>query len=241
MAVNHPVIGSSPIRGANFLTPLKFMKHLEIFYDIISPYAYLGLELFSRSELFGKIDFTLTPISLGTILKATNNPGPANIAPKRKVALLDFCMQCTLNEIPALGPPHHPFMPLPALRFIHCIEDMELRFKAALEINRECWAKGNAVDSEELITECLRKTDFFQEEWNDIYLFTKERGGRRALKAATSRALELNVFGVPTFRYDDINFWGSDRLDLLSEYINNPTKFKDNNYEKMLNTTPGTI
>jgi len=217
------------------------MKHLEIFYDIISPYAYLGLELFSRSELYGKINFTLTPISLGTVLKATNNPGPANIIPKRKVALLDFCMQCTLNNIPSVGPPHHPFMPLPALRFIHCIEDMELRLKAALEINKECWAKGNAVDSEELITECLKNTDFFQEEWNDIYLFTKEKGGRRALKAATSRALELNVFGVPTFRYDEVNFWGSDRLSLLSEYINDPAKFKDNNYEKMLNTTPGTI
>ena len=100
---------------------------------------------------------------------------------------------------------------MPAMRFIHCIEDSELRFKAALEINKECWARGNAVDSEELISDCLKKTDFFQQEWNDIYTFTKENKGRQALKLATKRAIELDVFGVPTFRYDEINFW--DRID----------------------------
>ena len=217
------------------------MKNLEIFYDIISPYAYLGLELFSRSKLSKEIDFTLTPVSLGIILNNTGNPGPANIAPKRKVALLDFCMQCTRNDIEALGPPHHPFNPMPAMRFIHCVENKELRFKAALEINRQCWAKGKAVDSEELITDALKKTDFFQDEWEDIYTFTKELGGRQLLKKATAKALGINVFGVPTFRYDDINFWGSDRIQLLEEYIENPGKFKNNNYEKMLNTTPGTL
>ena len=241
MAVNHPVIGSSPIRGANFLNFTKYMKQLEIFYDIISPYAYLGLELFSRSALSKDINFNLTPVSLGTILNRTENPGPANIAPKRKVALLDFCMQCTRNDVPAIGPPNHPFNPMPAMRFIHCIEDKDLRFKAALAINRECWAEGKAVNSEELITEALKKTNFFQKEWEDIYTFTKENGGRQALKKATVRALELNVFGVPTFRYDEINFWGSDRIQLLEEYIKNPDRFKDNNYEKMLNTTPGTL
>ncbi len=217
------------------------MKHLEIFYDIISPYAYLGLELFSHSKLSKKISFTLTPVSLGTILSKTENPGPANIAPKRKGALLDFCMQCTINDIPALGPPHHPFNPLPAMRFIHCIDEPELRFKAALAVNKQCWAEGKAVDNEELISETLRKTDFFQDEWDDIYTFTKTNGGRQHLKKATARALELDVFGVPTFRYDGVNFWGSDRIQLLEEYIKDPNKFQNNNYEKMLNTTPGTL
>jgi len=220
---------------------LQLMKNLEIFYDIISPYAYLGLELFSRSSLSNDLNVSLTPVSLGTILNKTENPGPANIAPKRKVALLDFCMQCTLNDVPALGPPHHPFNPMPSMRFIHCIEDQELRFKAALAINKQCWAEGKAVDSEELITECLKSTDFFQDEWEDIYSFTKSNGGRQLLKKATARALELNVFGVPTFRYDDVNFWGSDRINLLQEYIKNSEKFKNNNYEKMLNTTPGIL
>ena len=215
------------------------MKPLEIFYDIISPYAYLGLELFKRSELFDKLDFTLTPVALGSILNSTENPGPANIAPKRKVALLDFCMQCAQHNVPALGPPQHPFNPMHVLRFLHGIEDQQLRFKAALYLNKCCWADGIAVDTEEAVGEALQKTDFFQEEWSDVAAFIKNTRGRKTLKVETARALELDVFGVPTFRYDDVNFWGSDRLELLAAYIESPEKFKNTNYEKMLNTPSG--
>jgi 2-hydroxychromene-2-carboxylate isomerase len=215
------------------------MNKIEIFYDIISPYAYLGLELFARHELSQKIDFSLTPVSLGSILSSTGNPGPANIPPKREVALLDFCLQCVKYDIPAIGPPNHPFNPMPATRFISCIDDPELKFKAALYINKCCWADGVVVNTEDALTELLKKTDFFQTEWEDIYTFTKERGGRKKMKLATTRALELKVFGVPTFRYDEINFWGSDRLELLNDYIDTPEKYKNTHYLKMLNTTPG--
>jgi 2-hydroxychromene-2-carboxylate isomerase len=215
------------------------MKNLEIFYDVISPYAYLGLELFSQRPLSNQVNFTITPVSLGIILGRTGNPGPANIAPKRKVALLDFCMQCTKHNIPAIGPPEHPFNPMPATRFIHCIEDNKLRFKAALALNKECWGNGNAIDTEERITETLKNTDFFQEEWQDANTFIKEHGGRKKLKEATYRALELDIFGVPTFRYNEVNFWGSDRLELLKAYIDSPQQFTPNNYEKMLNTPSG--
>jgi 2-hydroxychromene-2-carboxylate isomerase len=215
------------------------MKKLEIFYDIISPYAYLGLELFSRDELSKESEFDITPVSLGSILGATGNPGPANILPKRKGALLDFCMQCELNNIPAIGPPRHPFNPMPATRFIHCIDNMKLRYKAALHLNKACWAKGIAIDTEDAIKECLESTDFFQTEWTDIDSFTKANDGRKKLKFHTSRALELDVFGVPTFRYDNINFWGSDRIDLLKAYITNPAKFQHSNYDKMINTPSG--
>ena len=215
------------------------MKTIEIFYDIISPYAYLGLELFSRHSLSRTIDFTISPVSLGLILGKTGNPGPANIAPKRKGALLDFCMQSAKHEIPAIGPPEHPFNPMPATRFIHSIENSTLRFKATLALNAYCWGQGKAVDDEECITEALKETDFFQDEWSDIKSFIKENRGRQKLKETTYRALELDVFGVPTFRYDGINFWGSDRLDLLQEYINNPDKLTDNHYQKMITTPAG--
>lgn len=215
------------------------MKEIEIFYDIISPYAYLGLELFSRHPISQDISFTITPVSLGSILSSTGNPGPANIAPKRNVVLHDFCLQCVRYEVPALGPPKHPFNPMPATRFISCIEESELRFKVALHINKCCWADGLAVDTEEALTELLKKTEFFQEEWDDIYTFTKANNGRKKMKMATNRALELNVFGVPTFRYDNVNFWGSDRLELLVDYTKNSGKYQNTNYQKMLNTASG--
>ena len=173
------------------------------------------------------------------ILGRTGNPGPANIAPKRKVALFDFCMQCARFDVPAIGPPEHPFNPMPLTRFIHSIDDEKLKYKATLFLNKHCWGEGKAVDTEEAISEALKQSEFFQTEWEDISLFIKENNGRRKLKEATARALDADVFGVPTFRYDGINFWGSDRLDLLQAYIDDPDKFQNTNYEKMINTPSG--
>jgi len=215
------------------------MTELEIFYDIISPYSYLGLELFKRHELFQKCRVTLTPVSLGTVLGATGNPGPANIAPKRRVALLDVCLQSRKHDVIIKGPPAHPFIPLIPMRFIHSIEDLALRFETALVLNRECWAFSCRMDREEDIFTALQKHNQMRDEWQDISAFIRNNNGRGKLKQATKRAVELDVFGVPTFRYKGINFWGSDRLELLNDYLSNEDFFKDTHYERMLNLPSG--
>lgn len=213
---------------------------IEIFYDIISPYSYLGLELFNRSSLKDKFEIVTTPVLLGVILGATENPGPANIPSKRRVALYDVCLQCKRFDVPFVGPPGHPFIPLAAARFIHSIENQQLRFETALQVNRLCWADSKAMDTEEKITAGLKdKHPNFQPEWEDISALIKENNGRKLLKSATARALELDIFGVPTFRYDEVNFWGSDRLDLLEDYIENPDKYKETSYQRMLNLPSG--
>ena len=212
---------------------------IEVFYDIISPYAYLGMELLSRHQLSHEQEITITPISLGSVLGATNNPGPANIAPKRKVALFDVCLQCRRHDVEILGPPAHPFIPLTVLRFIHSINDQQERFRMALHINKLCWKEGKAVDSEESLISALEDSGELKEEWRDLRGFIKQGAGRKKLKEATQRALDLDVFGVPTFRYNDINFWGSDRLELLDLYIKDPSQFANTNYERMINLPSG--
>lgn len=212
------------------------MSKLEVFYDIISPYAYLGLERLKRSSLSEKVEIEVLPVSLGTILGETGNPGPANIPAKRPGALFDVCLQCRRFGVEILGPPEHPFMPMVAMRFIHSISDLKERFETALLVNKLCWADGLAVDTEEALLSALEGAGVLKEEWKDLSAFTKAGRGRQGYKQATRKALAENVFGVPTFRYDGINFWGSDRLELLELYIEDPSQFADMNYEKMLNT-----
>ena len=212
------------------------MSKIQVFYDIISPYAYLGLERLSKSVLRNDFEIELLPISLGTVLGETGNPGPANIPAKRGGALFDACMQCRRYGVEIYGPPQHPFMPMTAMRFIHSISDLNERFETALLVNKLCWANGLAVDTEEALLTALEGVGVLKEEWKDLSGFIRAGRGRQGYKAATKQALELNVFGVPTFRYDEINFWGSDRLELLEMYIADPSQFDDMNFDKMINT-----
>ena len=216
------------------------MDNIEIFYDIISPYSYLALELFDRSELKDKVEVKITPVALGSILQSTGNPGPAGVEVKRGEALRDCCMQAQRQGVKLLGPPKHPFNTLPALRFISCIDDDQERYNAALAINQACWAESKDVSIEEGIEGVLRETSLMKSEWEDVYSFVKERRGRQVLKQATARALELKVFGVPTFRVNDkMNFWGSDRFELISDYLERPDFYDFSAYERMLNIEGG--
>ena len=216
------------------------MNKIEIFYDIISPYSYLGLELFAKSDMANECEVILTPVALGAVLQSTGNPGPAGIEAKRGEALRDCCMQSQRLGVKIQGPPAHPFNTLPALRFVACIEDQKLRFEAAIAINRACWAESKLADSEEALQEILSDAGLMRDEWADIDAFIKAANGRRVLKANTKRALELQVFGVPTFPLNhEMNFWGSDRLELLEDYLKRPDSYEFEAYERMLNIKSG--
>ena len=207
---------------------------ITIYYDVISPYAYMGLELFKRSSLFKEQKFELIPVLLAKLLQFTNNPGPNGIELKRYPIIMDTCLQAKFFDIELQGPPKHPFINLPLMRFLHCIDNQKLRFEVALILNKACWARSISVEREEEIIAILAK-EYWQDEWRDLDKFIKENNGRKKLKDATSKALENNIFGVPTFRYKEVNFWGSDRIKLLEEFIKNPQYYLDNSYEKMIN------
>ncbi|EDM29511.1 DSBA oxidoreductase [Lentisphaera araneosa HTCC2155] len=216
------------------------MSEIEVFYDIISPYSFLALELLDRSSLKDEHDVILTPVALGSILQMTGNPGPAGVEAKRGEALRDCCMQAQRQGVQLLGPPAHPFNTLPALRFITCIEDQAERYEVAIKLNRACWSEGKDISTDEGIEAVLCELGLMKDEWKDVYNFIKENKGRPLLKQATSRALELKVFGVPTFRIDDeMNIWGSDRFELIEDYIKRPDFYSFEAYERMLNINSG--
>ena len=215
------------------------MSKLEVYYDVISPYSYLGLELLKKSPLAENLEIEILPISLGTVLGETGNPGPANIPAKRPGALFDVCLQCRRHGIEIYGPPAHPFMPMVAMRFLHAISDLSERFDMALLINKLCWADGLAIDTEEALLAALEGANALKDEWRDLSGFVKANRGRQGYKQATRAALAKNVFGVPTFRYNEINFWGSDRLELLELYVADPSQFEDMHFERMMNLPSG--
>lgn len=216
------------------------MSKIEVFYDIISPYSFLALELLDQSSLKNGNEIILSPVALGSILQVTGNPGPAGIEVKRGEALRDCCMQAQRQGVKLLGPPAHPFNTLSALRFISCIEDIKERYEVAIALNRACWSESKDISTDEGIEAVLKDLGLMKNEWLDIYEFIKKNNGRKVLKQATARALDLKVFGVPTFRInDEMNFWGSDRFDLIEDYISRPNFYKFDAYERMLNINSG--
>ena len=133
------------------------MNSIEIFYDIISPYSYLALELLIDLSFKEDNEIILSPVALGSLLQMTGNPGPAGVEIKRGEALRDCCMQAQRQNVTLKGPPKHPFNTLPALRFVSCIEDQSERYKIALLLNRACWAEVEMSLVKSQLNNCWKK------------------------------------------------------------------------------------
>ena len=59
---------------------------------------------------------------------------------------------------------------------------------------------------------------------------------KQALIDSTQTASEQGVFGVPSLRIDSQVFWGSDSIDWILAYLDNPSMFDEPAFKKALLT-----
>src|ERR1700733_4070173 len=85
-------------------------------FDVISPFAYLGLKQLSQLPKDVHVEFV--PILFAGLLNHHGQVGNAEIAPKRRFTYRFALWRARKMGIPMRFPPAHPFNPLTALRLI---------------------------------------------------------------------------------------------------------------------------
>lgn len=177
----------------------------EWFFDFVSMFAYLQLEQFHR------LPATLTveprPIVLGAVLNHWGQKAPADIASKRV-----FTYRYALFRAEALGiayrmPPAHPFNPIKPLRLAIA---MGGSLDVVRRIFRHIWREGRDVGSPEGFAALCEAMDFRE---GPTAVDAPEI--KSELRRNTDRAIELGVFGTPTFVLDGEIFWGEDATDMF--------------------------
>lgn len=191
------------------------MQTLQFFFDVVSPYAWLGWHELNarRSEL--KLDVEPVPTLFGVLLDARGGVGPAEIPEKRAATFRDVYRCSRLAGLRLEGPPRHPFNPLKALRLCAAVSDHETRFQLAGALLDAAWSEGRDVESEDTLRAVLTAQGLRLELLDAITTPTI----KESLRASVDRALALGVFGVPTFVLGTELFWGHDRLPHLSAFL----------------------
>jgi 2-hydroxychromene-2-carboxylate isomerase len=200
------------------------MNDITFFYDPISPYAYLAFEQLPKALEGLNYSVTYTPILFAGLLKTYGQLGPAEIAPKR-----DWTYRQVLWTAKTLGvdfqmPSQHPFNPLPLLRLaVACGDDAgnTNRFVTQQIFNHVWHGGADAAASERLdaLTQQLAHKIKTGEEASSDAVKAK-------LKANTDKALQADIFGVPSFVVGKKVFWGLDSLPMLREYLNGSAWFE---------------
>jgi 2-hydroxychromene-2-carboxylate isomerase len=191
------------------------METVRFYYDPLSPYVWLATKQIARIEAAG-VHLEMEPILFAGLLKAHGLKGPAEIPAKREFMFRDVMRMAEAHGLAFKGPPGHPFNPLMALRMCLAITSLASRRRFTFALSRAAWEQGLDLSSPAVLKQLAAECDL---NGDALLAAAGTTEIKQALIAATARAVEAGVFGVPTFSYQGELFWGGDRIDLLLRRI----------------------
>ncbi len=193
------------------------MKQAEWFFDFISPYSYLQLEQWSR--LPHDLVVRCRPVLLAGLLDHWGQKGPAEVAPKRRFIYRHLQWTAVHKRIPFRFPAAHPFNPIKLLRLAVALNNDP---EAIREIFRFVWRDGHLPTETRAWNQLLKRLETV-----DAEAKLQSPDVKQQLRDNGNRAIQLGVFGVPTFVVDRQLFWGMDSLEFFLDYLENPELLLD--------------
>lgn len=195
---------------------------VEFFFDFGSPNAYLAHKIIPSIEHRTGEKFTYLPVLLGGIFKATGNQSPmtAFAAIPSKLAYERLEMQRFIAQH-CLGDyrhnPHFPVNTLHVMRGAIAAQGLDV-FSAYVEsVFADMWERGLKMDDPAVIAAAFDAAGLPGQELGRMMQDDSVKAG---LIANTQRAVDLGVFGSPSFLVDgEALFFGKDRLRDVEEEI----------------------
>ena len=203
------------------------MKHVDWYFDFISPYAYLSCA--SLHELGEDIEVRAHPILFAALLNHWGHKGPAEIPEKRVWTYRSCTWIARRDNISFSFPAVHPFNPIAYLRLAHACD---CRLPAIQKIFDVLWNSGADPREEDLVRTLAG-------ELNIDPAIIHEQSVKDALRARTEDAITKGVFGVPTYIVEGEQFWGADSMAFLREFLDAPQLLQDSEMQRVSNLPTG--
>ncbi len=205
---------------------------IDFWFDFSCPYAYVASTRLEWLAGETKRSIRLKPFLLGGVFRALQQPQNMSTtlnAPKAMHNRLDLMRWAAWYEVPLRTPLRHPNRSVEALRaFLCCPEDRQAEVMAAFY--RIYWAQGRDLSSRETLRECLDELGL---PGSDLLQEIDSPRTKQELIKRTDEAIELGIFGAPTFVVDGSLFWGQDRLEMVAAAANGwcpPAESSDFNF-----------
>jgi len=192
-------------------------------FDFISPYAYLGWHR-AREALAGVATLEPMPVLFAAMLDANGTRGPAEIPAKRLYTWKHVLRLAHDQEMPIAPPPAHPFNPLLGLRIVASGDVVPLtpdqRATVVDVLYAMTWGGGPGISDPNVVAQGLDAAGLPGPRLVEAAAapVVKQR-----VKDNTTRAIELGVFGVPSYLVSGADgvevFWGQDAVPDVARYL----------------------
>jgi 2-hydroxychromene-2-carboxylate isomerase len=174
------------------------------FFDFVSPFSYLLLE---QHDKWPELPYALTPVLLNELYQHWRQRIAYDVPAKRIFTYRYALFRAEQLGIPFRMPPSHPFdSRKPMLLAVALGADLQ----AVREIFRFIWRDGRDPSTPENFAELCERLNVTDGE----ALIAREETVAQ-LQRNTTEAIEMGVFGVPTFWLNKQLFWGEDALPMV--------------------------
>lgn len=185
------------------------MRHIDWYFDFISPFAYLALR---DVERLSGVQVRYRPILFAALLNHWGQKGPAELETKRLWTYRWCTWVAAQRGVPFRFPATHPFNSLAYLRLaIAC----DCRPEAVRRIFEALWTTGADPADPRVVERLTESLDIDPSSLG-------APSNKDKLRSLTADALDKGLFGVPTLVIDGELFWGADAVEFASAYIANP-------------------
>ena len=192
-------------------------KSIDFYFDIISPYSYIAHKKIEKVTNEKNILFNYKPILLGGLHKLAEITAPAFNQFKMKNMKNDCELVSNKNQIPFKWNEKFPINSISIMRGYLFI-NKEKRKDYLDKFFNAYWRDNVDLSIQENFINILNTLKIDQASFLDGISNQKIK---EKLKELTSEAFNKEIFGAPTFIYNNKIFWGQDRLEYaIDEFLN---------------------
>ena len=206
-------------------------READWYLDYLSPYPYLQMSRFN--ELPDDLVIKPRPVVFAALLNHWGHKGPAEIPAKRRQTSFYTRWLAEQRGLAFVGPPRHPFNPLPLLRLTIAAGST---LGAVRAVYAHLWGEGRDAEAPESLEKLGARLGL-----SDVSGALADPAIKNQLRANTDEAISRGVFGVPTFAFGGELFWGDDATPLFVAFLNDPDMFRREPYTGVDRVRPSAV
>lgn len=187
------------------------MAQIDFWFSIGSTYSYLSVMRLRRVSAESGIDFAWRPFNVRAVMVAQNNIPFANKPVKTAYMWRDIGRRAGKYGLSPRLPAPYPIGDLPLANQIALLGMREGWGETYVTQTYRLWfEEGEVAGAEPNLSRALEAAG---QNPADVLARASGDAAVTALVEATEEAMELGIFGSPSFVVDGEVFWGDDRLD----------------------------
>jgi len=196
------------------------MKTVDYYFSPMSPWSYLGHSRFADIAQRHGAGINVKPVDYGKIFPLSGGLPLAKRAPQRQAyRFVELKRWQKFLQVPlTLEPKHFPFDTNLAARLIIAADSKGTgnAMRLAGAILKACWSENRNMADEAELAQVSQEQGL---EPRGLIAAAKADETQARYDALTAEAIELQVFGAPTYVYNKELFWGQDRLEFLERAL----------------------